>query len=192
LNGVTYGTGTFVAAGSIILTSPEGVTWISRNSGTTTYNWANGVTYGNGTFITVGGGGTIVQSDPVDIEPHIATNNSSGQIIMSRGDALSVFVNLDAGNGLGLDADWWIAAYTPIGWYYYVYPDKWYYAASAVEDIRPAYQGPLFDLPPLEVLNITQLPAGAYTFYFGVDLDRNGKIDFDRLYLSAIVTNVVP
>jgi hypothetical protein len=144
-----------------------------------------GVTYGNGTFITVGGGGAILQSDPVDIAPHITTNNSSGQIILN-GNALSVFVSLGARGGLGLDSDWWIVVYTPIGWYYYVYPGQWHYA-SGVDDIRPAYQGPLFNLSPFEVLNITQLPAGAYTFYFGVDLDRNGIIDFDRLYLNSVV-----
>jgi hypothetical protein len=191
LYGVTYGNGTFIAVGyyGTILTSTDGITWTARTSGSnfTLY----GVTYGNGTFIAVGDGGTILQSDPVDIAPHITANNSSGQITLNQSDALSVFVSLDAGDGLDIDADWWLAAYTPFGWYYYVYPDQWYYA-SVLEDIRPAYQGPLFDLSQFETLNITQLPSGAYTFYFGVDLDRNGIIDFDQLYLNSVSINVVP
>ena len=189
-SGVTYGNGTFIAVGygGTILTSADGITWTSRTSGTT--NPLSGVTYGNGTFMAVGNGGTILQSDPVDIAPHITANNSSGQITLNESDALSVFVSLAAGGGSGIDADWWLAAYTPFGWYYYVYPDQWYYA-SVLDDIRPAYQGPLFDLSPLEVLNNMQLPVGAYTFYFGVDLDRNGIIDFDQLYLNSVVINVV-
>lgn len=125
------------------------------------------------------------------VELHITANNSSGQITLNQSNALSVFVSLDAGGGSGIDADWWLAAYTPSGWYYYVYPDQWYYA-SVLQDILPAYQGPLFDLSPLEILNITQLPVGAYTVYFGVDLNRNGIIDFDQLYLNSIGINVVP
>jgi hypothetical protein len=51
LNGVAYGNGLFVAVGgspdsSVILTSPDGVTWTQRTSPTS--NDLNGVTYGNG------------------------------------------------------------------------------------------------------------------------------------------------
>ena len=62
LNGVTFANGTFVAVGSdgTILTSPDGVTWIQRSSGTT--NLLNGVTFANGTFVAVGRGGTILTS----------------------------------------------------------------------------------------------------------------------------------
>jgi hypothetical protein len=43
-----------------ILTSPDGVNWTARASGTS--NWLNGVTYGNGLFVAVGGGGAILTS----------------------------------------------------------------------------------------------------------------------------------
>jgi hypothetical protein len=51
---VTYGNGLFVAVGEdgTILTSPDGVTWTQRTSGTS--NWLNGVAYGNGLFVAVG------------------------------------------------------------------------------------------------------------------------------------------
>jgi hypothetical protein len=51
---VTYGNGTFVAVGTggTILTSPDGVNWTERTSGTR--NQLNGVTYGNGTFARTG------------------------------------------------------------------------------------------------------------------------------------------
>jgi hypothetical protein len=51
---VTYGNGLFVAVGKggTILTSPDGVNWTARTSGTR--NDLYGVTYGNGTFVAVG------------------------------------------------------------------------------------------------------------------------------------------
>jgi hypothetical protein len=54
LSGVTYGNGLFVAVGSYgtILTSPDGVSWTARASGTS--NFLNGVTYANGLFVAVG------------------------------------------------------------------------------------------------------------------------------------------
>ena len=62
--GVAYGNGLFVAVGGLgfgtILTSPDGVSWTERTSGT--YNPLSSVTYGNGTFVAVGEGGTILTS----------------------------------------------------------------------------------------------------------------------------------
>ena len=62
LYGVTYGIGTFVAAGEVgtILTSQNGQNWTPWDSGTTQPLY--GVTYGNGTFVAVGEGGTILTS----------------------------------------------------------------------------------------------------------------------------------
>jgi hypothetical protein len=62
LNGVAYGNGTFVAVGrnGTILTSPDGVGWTQRTSGTS--NHLNGVTYGNGLFVAVGERGAILTS----------------------------------------------------------------------------------------------------------------------------------
>ncbi|SMP66566.1 S-layer homology domain-containing protein [Anoxynatronum buryatiense] len=62
LRSTCYGNGTFVAVGDngTILTSPDGVTRTTRNSGTTNDLW--GVTYGNGTFVAVGKSETILTS----------------------------------------------------------------------------------------------------------------------------------
>jgi hypothetical protein len=64
---VAYGNGLFVAVGadsrssaSVILTSPDGVSWNQRTSGTD--NNLHGVAYGNGLFVAVGDGGTILTS----------------------------------------------------------------------------------------------------------------------------------
>ena len=62
LTAVTYGNGLFVAVGdrNAILTSPDGVTWTQRASGTV--GFLRGVTYGNGTFAAVGERSTILTS----------------------------------------------------------------------------------------------------------------------------------
>ena len=62
LNGITYGNSTFVAVGSIIITSPDGFTWIKRNLGSV--STLNGIAYGDDTFVAVGEHGTIIQSAP--------------------------------------------------------------------------------------------------------------------------------
>ncbi|MHB8883287.1 MAG: WD40/YVTN/BNR-like repeat-containing protein [Thermodesulfovibrionales bacterium] len=192
---ITYGIGSFVAVGadenhreSPIAISSDGVTW--KQISVPIVGFLTAVTHNGNTFVAVGENGTILQSDPANIAPHITANNSNGHATVNEGDPLSVSVSLDAGAGSGFDADWWLGAYTPTGWYYYLYPDQWLYAAD-LADVLPAYQGPLSDQSPLEVLNISQLPTGTYTVYFGVDTDRNGIIDFDRLYLDNIVIDVV-
>jgi hypothetical protein len=73
LNGVAYGKNQFVAVGrqgpdpsdaSIIVTSPDGGTWIDRSPepGTAVYEYASCITYGNGKFVAVGTGSEILSS----------------------------------------------------------------------------------------------------------------------------------
>jgi hypothetical protein len=58
---VAYGQGQFVCVGSAVITSTDGVNWITRQLTTL----LNGVTYGNGYFIAVGQGGAILQSGSI-------------------------------------------------------------------------------------------------------------------------------
>jgi len=64
LYGVAYGNGTFVAVGlnSTILTSPDGVNWTQRTSGTSDVLLLKDVTYGNGLFVAVGDYGALLTS----------------------------------------------------------------------------------------------------------------------------------
>jgi len=121
--------------------------------------------------------------------PDIKANNVGSTVSLDSSDTLSITVSIDAGTGDGLNADWWIAADTPFGWHYYVYPNGWYYAPD-LSDLEPAYQGVLFTLSPVEVLNISGLPAGTYIFYFGVDTVMNGQLDFGDMYFDGVVVNV--
>lgn len=96
-------------------------------------------------------------------------------------------VSLSAGTGLGVNADWWVAANTPLGWFYYNLASGWTFVGDP-SGLIVTYQGPLFDLiPAVEILNfsVSGLPSGPYTFYFGVDTNMNGIIDFDELFFDS-------
>jgi hypothetical protein len=121
--------------------------------------------------------------------PDVMANSSNGPVTLDTSNALSVTVSLSAGSGVGMDADWWVAADTPFGWHYYLYPHGWYYAGDLAM-LPPAYQGALFDLSPVEVINITGLPAGTYVFYFGVDTVMNGELNFDHLYYDGVLVTI--
>ena len=92
-------------------------------------------------------------------------------------------MGLNPGSHPGENADWWVVADTPFGWYHYnVY--------SWIPGFSVTYQGPLFDLTPVEVLNITDLPVGTYTFYFGVDMVMNGSLNMDQIYYDNVEVNI--
>lgn len=137
-----------------------------------------------------GTGGCTSEAVINPIQADLKANNSDGPVTISTSNVLSVTASLNAGSSSGTNADWWVAAGTPFGWYYYVYPDSWNYAPD-LNNFLPAYQGSLFNLSPVEVLNITGLPAGTYVFYFGVDTVMNGQLDFDHLYYDSVVVNIM-
>lgn len=188
LLGVTFDGGLFVVTGGngTVLTSADGVTWAHRASGT--FHSLTGASFGNGTFVVVGVAGTILQSGRA-ISPDIRANNSDGPVItLHTGDVLSVTASIDAGIGSGISADWWVVADTSFGGFYYL-RGQWY-LFSDWKDLLPSYQGPLIHLPPLEVLNMSWLPAGRYVFYFGIDTNMNGLLDYDSLYYDYLIVNI--
>ena len=69
---------------------------------------------------------------------------------------------------------------------------NWVYAGDSYTDLSFTYQGPLFDLSTIEVLNMTGLPAGTYTFYFAVDTNMNGNLDIDELFFDFVFVNIIP
>ncbi len=111
-------------------------------------------------------------------EPKIQLNGTTDLVTLSSGAALTATIQLNAGDQAGDQADWWVAAETPAGWFYWQYPNVWLAAGENPGELVPSYQGPLFTLnPPLEVLQAAGLPAGVYTFYFGVDTVENGLVN---------------
>ena len=128
------------------------------------------------------GSTTILNLQIGTTTPDIKANGSDIPITLGTSDTLLVNVSLVAGSNLGVESDWWVAAETPFGWFYFdVGIMNWTFAGGSYTDLSPTYQGPLFDLGPFEVLNMSGLPAGAYTLYFAVDTNRNGVLDFGRV-----------
>ena len=112
----------------------------------------------------------------------IKANGQNGPIIVSSSTLVSITISLRPGNQAGQNADWWIAADTPFGWYSYVYPTGW------MTGINLCIRTPLFDLSPsFEVLNTT-LPIGQYLFYFAVDDNADGLLD--ATWLDSVKVNV--
>jgi hypothetical protein len=118
--------------------------------------------------------------------PDIKANGSDSPIIISRSETLSITVEFDSGFLSGDEADWWLVATTPLGWYYYDRSAGWLPGREATLQI------PLRDLPSKEVLNMSGLPAGNYTFYFGVDLVKNGKINLGQAFYDQVSVTINP
>lgn len=96
-------------------------------------------------------------------------------------------ISLTSGINAGDNADWWFVAFTPWGhWYSYIYPNRWIDIGTNLSRISPAYQGQLVDVSNMVLFNIKGIPRGAYVFYFGVDTNMNGILDYNELYYSSL------
>ena len=125
--------------------------------------------------------------------PDVKANGSDGPVASWTSDFLSVSVSLAAGGSSGMDCDWWVVVDTTFGWYYFdAGTMSWAYAGDSYTDLSPTYQGSLFDLSPFEVLNMTGLHDGTYTFYFAVDTNMNGLLDIDELFFDFVFVNITP
>jgi hypothetical protein len=115
----------------------------------------------------------------------IKANATDGSVTVSPQDTLSITVALD-NNGRTDNADWWLAANTPFGLYFYT-------STGWTANVQPAYQGSLFNLPAFQVVNIpaSALPAGTYTFYSGVDTVMDGTITMENAYYDFVQVNIV-
>lgn len=143
-------------------------------------SWSAGPQGGGG-----GGGGFSYERSvcsPIAID--VKVNNSDGPITISQAEALSVTVALNPDVQTGVNADWWVVATTPFGVFHYDLS-----SGTWLPGLVATFQGPLFNQPSIEVLNMTGLPAANYTFYFGFDTNMNGSLEMnDILFDSADVT----
>jgi hypothetical protein len=122
---------------------------------------------------------------PVSLD--VKANASDRPVLIRSGNNLSVTVTLDLLSHTGLQTNWWVLADTPMGWYYYdLQTKKWAVGQSFASPAIPTY------LPPLEVLNISDLQTGTYTFYCGVDGQFDGESGRGSLYFDSVVVHVMP
>jgi lysophospholipase L1-like esterase len=124
--------------------------------------------------------------------PDIKANGSDGPVTVSPVEMLSVTIELQALDWLGVNSDWWCVAQTPLA-----PPGNWYHYNAAKNVWRQgfsvSFQGALTDVsPPFEVLNTSGLPTGSYVFYFGVDNSMNAVWDGEQYYDSVEVYSANP
>lgn len=114
----------------------------------------------------------------------IRANGSAGPVNLSSTATLTVTIEMVSGDYTDLPADWWIVAETAGGWYYYDL------AAGFLPGLAVTYQGGLQELASYEVLRMSGLSAGTYIFYFGVDMNVNGEVDYDSLVYQSVTVIV--
>ncbi|MFA7158811.1 MAG: hypothetical protein WC299_05860 [Kiritimatiellia bacterium] len=116
-------------------------------------------------------------------EPAVMVNGSTNDLVLTTADAVNVSISLNPRDSSGVNKDWWMIAVTTVGIYYFQATGEWLQAAD-LSQVRPAHQGPLFNLPATTVLAMPGLPPADYRFYFGVDA-MNGVIDPDVVYATV-------
>ena len=119
--------------------------------------------------------------------PQIFANGSGGSVTISTGEQLAIAVSLTSGGYSGTDADWWVVADTPSGWQYYSL-----FLRTYTPDFMVTHQGALFNLGSTVIFNTSGLGAGNYIYYFAVDLNKNGVLDFGELFFDSVVVNITP
>jgi len=119
----------------------------------------------------------------IDPIPEIKANGGDGPLVISHGENLTVTVSLACGDHCGKSADWWVVMKADTtGRYWYTLGAGWILSDAPVR----VYGGPLFDIVSFEVPDTVDLPLDSYTFYFGVDTQRDGLLNIDSLFYDQV------
>lgn len=118
--------------------------------------------------------------------PLVRANGSEGSVAIATSDSIAISIHMTdvVSNPV---VDWWIAVVTPLP-----APDDVYFfnGSSWTTERLVAYQQATTNIDSLEVLSISDLPVGTYTFYFGIDLNPDGELDMDSLTVSSVELSV--
>jgi hypothetical protein len=114
----------------------------------------------------------------------IKANGSDGPVSITESYSLQIRVSL---NRFGSDdnVDYWLAYRGPSGWVHYNNSTKKWEAGLGV-----THQGSLMDLNNKKVFQSSGLVPGNYTFYFGVDMNMDGKVTKSSLYKDEVQVTV--
>ncbi len=119
------------------------------------------------------------------IIPDIKVNREDGPVTLQQTDSLTLSLSLQ-NNGLTDFSDWWLASATPSGIYFWSPLTGW------TSSWLPAYSGRLFPLNTFigYPIMLRGFPLGTYTFYFGVDMDMDGAINVQSLFVDSAILNL--
>ncbi len=191
------------AGGWSVKTTSGGSKTVQCNGGSFVGTGTANVTVGSDNIEVdfISGNSSAVVNFNVIVSPiaTVTANSSSGTVNLNQVTNLSVACSLDSGSFTGQNADWWVAVNvsgtsTIDGWYYFdVSTGSWVLAGSSHTDLSSTHQGSLFNLsPPFEVLNMSGLPAGTFTFYFAVDTIMDNVLDIGSLFFDFVIVNITP
>ena len=126
--------------------------------------------------------------------PTIRANGGTNTVTVCYSETVSVTVEMNAGESAGVAADWWIIACAPSAgaWFYLNNAMQWTpFFADNLATCQPAYQGALFNLASVTVLDGWTLPRGSYLFIFAVD-QMDGSLNYPAgpIELSAVTVVV--
>ncbi|MEW6221083.1 MAG: hypothetical protein AB1634_16335 [Thermodesulfobacteriota bacterium] len=113
------------------------------------------------TVILILAAAAAVAAEPGAVVVDIKANGSDTGIVVEQGTDLTVTIALDAGDQGGQRADWLIAFQSPRGWLSW----RGVWTGGRIR----TFTLPLASFPAAAILDSSQLPAGHYTFYFGID-----------------------
>lgn len=112
-------------------------------------------------------------------------NGSGGPLVVPAGTRVSLDVAVIAGELAGRSVDWWIAVSSPFGFFSYnIATGQW------APGLRASGQGPVGNLAGRSVLRDFLFPVGRYQFFFCVDTQVNGQLDFQSLRWDAVTITV--
>jgi len=151
--------------------------------GTILYYWVKAVNATGASGFSTNDSGYVQPA----IGPTIKANGTVGNVTVNYPDAMSITVEMNADNYAGVPVDWWVVACANGTWFYLNSTAGW----TQEGDWHPVCQGGLFDLPATEVLNITGLGTGLYTFWFAVDYPMDGILNLDGPILVDAVNVTV-
>lgn len=130
-----------------------------------------------------------VVDNTVAITPTIKANTAQGTLTISSADELTVTANLNPGNNVGTNADWWVAAETAAGFYHWSSNSTpWLWQPT----LAATYQGPVGAVRETVIFNASTLTPGTYTLYFGLDTVMDGLVTYDHLIFDSVEVTVTP
>jgi hypothetical protein len=127
--------------------------------------------------------------DPVvGTAPAMRVNGFRRDVAIRARDAVQPSVSMRAGAQLGQAVDWWLVVATADGqlFSFDLASKNWQ------PGLKATLTAPLVDLPPFALPSFEGLPAGQYSFYFGIDASPNGLLDLASAVYEKTVLTIRP
>jgi 2',3'-cyclic-nucleotide 2'-phosphodiesterase (5'-nucleotidase family) len=117
----------------------------------------------------------------------VTANGSAEDINLNRQETLNIGIGVNAYDWIGSNGDFWLYCDAANGQRYYFYSNDWHNGTPATFMQSPIWQG------DSALCSLTNLPSGAYRFYFGLDNVMDGIPDSDMVIDTINVTiNRIP